>query len=159
MSVDLERLKQAMVHEAALLHRFEGGQNELLEGMRSRNWSELERRLDALGLLGAEIEQAERERMEAAGTRALDGSSFARSVAALAPAERVELEGVYHELNLAVIRVKASLSRLGHYVGAVMGTLDTVLGELLPHRKGRIYSAAGAERRASGEAIVLDRRQ
>jgi hypothetical protein len=72
---------------------------------------------------------------------------------------RIELERCYHALSLAVLRVKGGISRLDHYVGQVAGSLNAVLGELLPYRKGRIYSSRGDHRQAAEAPIVVNRRQ
>ena len=155
--VDASALARAMGQEAELLEQFAGEQERLLETVRARSWTALERDLESLRALEHRIGAADRHRLEALPGGAGDAESFARLVQGLEAPARMELERAYHALGLAVLRVKGALSRLDHYVGAVMGSMNAVLGELLPYRKGRIYSARGDHRHAQASAIVVDR--
>lgn len=155
--VDVECLVGAMDRETALLEVFAREQESLLGSVRVRSWTELESRLARLRRLETRIQVAERERLGALPEDSRDADGFLAAVAAMEPEARARLERSYHALNLAVLRVKGSVSRLDHYVGTVMGALGTLLSELLPHRKGRIYSDRGAERQAPALPIVVDR--
>lgn len=155
--MDIERVAAALQREAALLEEFAREQEKLLGSVRARTWQELEARLEALRGLEAGIQAAEDERIESLPQTWRDARGFAAGVTSLGGEARRTLERGYHALNLALIRVKGAVSRLDHYVGTVMGSLGTLLRELLPHRRGRIYSANGAERPASELPIVLNR--
>ena len=155
--MDVERLVGAMDRETEVLTEFAEAQESLLGTVRDRSWSELEMRLAHLRQLEARIQEAEGERAQALPEGSRDAKGFLAAMATLASADRRGLEKSYHALNLAVLKVKGSISRLDHYVGTVMGSLGTLLAELLPHRKGRIYSARGAERHAHALPIVVDR--
>lgn len=159
MGVDARRLAQAMDAETGLLEEFAREQEGLLDTVRARSWAELERKLEALRALEEKVQEADRRRIEALPEGAADAAAYASLVAALETAGRVELEGSYHGLTMAVLRVKGALSRLDHYLAAVTGSLNAVLGELLPYRKGRIYSNRGRERQAAETPIIVDRKQ
>jgi hypothetical protein len=158
MGVDSRILAQAMDREAGLLEEFAREQEGLLDSVRARSWADLERKLDALRALEARVQEADRQRLEALPEGAADAAAYASLVGGLQRAKRVELEGSYHALSLAVVRVKGALSRLDHYLTAVTGSLNAVLGELLPYRKGRIYSARGHQREAADAPILVDRK-
>ena len=154
--VEAQRLAQAIQMEAGILEEFAREQDELLGTVRSRSWADLERKLEALRVTEGRVQAADRERVDALPPGEGDAASFARIVRNIEAASRAELERSYHALSLAVLRVKAATSRLDHYVGAVMGSLDAVLGELLPYRKGRMYCSKGQHRQAAEVAIVVD---
>lgn len=156
--MDVCRLAQAMEREASVLEEFAREQEKLLETVRARSWADLERKLEALRSLEGKVQEADRERLEALPEGEGDAASFAGSVGGLQVAARMELERSYHALGLAVLRVKGALSRMDHYVGAVMGSLNAVLGELLPYRKGRMYSSQGHQRHAADAPVVVDRK-
>jgi len=156
--VDVSRLAQAMNSEAALLDEFAGEQEKLLGTVRARSWAELERQLESLRGLEARVQAADRLRVEALPAEGAGADGFAEASRGLGVGSRMELERSYHAMSLAVLRVKGSLSRLDHYVAAVMGSLNVVLGELLPYRKGRMYSARGQQRHAAEAPIVVDRK-
>lgn len=141
-----------------LLEEFAREQERLLETVRARSWADLERTLEGLRALEGRVQEADRDRLEALPEGAGSAEAFAGSVGGLQVASRMELERSYHALGLSVLRVKGALSRLDHYVGAVMGSLNAVLGELLPYRKGRIYSSRGHQRQAADAPVVVDRK-
>ena len=147
-----------MERETALLDEFAAAEEGLLGTVRSRSWVELERKLGELRVLEERVREADRERAGALPEGASDSEAFARAMAEVGLEERMELERCYHSLSLAVLRVKGGISRIDHYVGSVAGSLSAVLQELLPFRKGRIYSARGRERAAADAPIVVNKR-
>lgn len=151
--------------EADLFNAFDEGQEALLRSIVARAWTELEGHLASLGRIQREIQQTEAERRRTfeglAGSKAGKGGEAEIIEAVLdgmEASERVELEGAYHTLKIAVLRAQGSLMRLDHYVSTVSSTLQSLLGELLPHRKGRIYSSRGGTAPTRDEALVVDRR-
>jgi AAA+ ATPase superfamily predicted ATPase len=78
-------------------------------------------------------------------------------VTRLPAAERDELFALYRQLRLALIRVKGNAGLLGFYLRSLSETLQKVLEELFPHRKGRIYSRSGKAREAEDDSLVVYR--
>ena len=157
MSVDVKRLVDAMDRETALLTDFAQEQECLLSSVRERTWNDLEKRLSRLRGLEEGIQEAEARRVEALPEGGRDARGFLAAMGTLETEARLTLERSYHAFNLSVLKVKAAVSRLDHYVGTIMGSLGGILAELLPHRKGRIYSSRGDERRSHDLPIVVDR--
>jgi hypothetical protein len=156
--VDARRLAQAMETEAGLLEEFAVEHEQVLDTVRAKSWTDLERKLEALRAFEARVQAADRDRVAALPEGGATAAGFAGMAQALEPSLRVALERSYHALTLAVLRVKGSASRLDHYVGTVMGSLNAVLGELLPYRKGRLYCSRGEHRPAAEAPIVVDRK-
>jgi hypothetical protein len=71
--------------------------------------------------------------------------------------ERERLEESYRRLRAAVVRFRISVNRLRYLATALSETMGRVLEEVLPHRRGRIYSRKGRTAVAAGDALIVDR--
>ncbi|MBN1835093.1 MAG: hypothetical protein JW820_04525 [Spirochaetales bacterium] len=165
-------LKQAMRAEAQVLNEFAAGQKRLQELIGKRQWTRVETEIEELKCLSSRAEALEDGRHaayralktelgmgEAADPAAGGGGapSFEEVVTRLPAGERDELFALYRQLKLEVIRVKGNAGLLGYYLRSLSGTLQKVLEELFPHRKGRLYSRSGKTREAGDDSLVVYR--
>jgi len=70
---------------------------------------------------------------------------------------RSEMEESWRGLRMAVVRLKTNTGRMRYSAEAMASTLNRILDEVFPYRKGKIYSRRGTPTGVSG-AVLVDRR-
>jgi alanyl-tRNA synthetase len=158
--VQTTTLKRTLRAEARTLKDFADLQKDLQQAISKRQWTELNKEIDALRQLAEKIETLEEDRIQAYQTlksslQAGDQESFAEIVSRLPAKERDELLVLYRHLKAAVIRVKASAGLLNYYVQSMSDALRQILEELFPHRKGKMYSRTGKAKEPGDESLML----
>lgn len=153
-------LKRTLRAEARTLKDFADLQKGLQQAISKRQWTELNKEIDALSRLAEKIEALEEDRIQAYQTlksslQAKEQESFTEIVARLPAKERDELLVLYRHLKAAVIRVKASAGLLNYYVQSMSEALRQILEELFPHRKGKMYSRTGQPKEPGDESLLL----
>jgi alanyl-tRNA synthetase len=158
--VQTTTLKRTLRAEARTLKDFADLQKDLQQAISKRQWTELNKEIDALRQLAEKIETLEEDRIQAYQTlksslQADDQESFIEIVSRLPAKERDELLVLYRHLKAAVIRVKASAGLLNYYVQSMSDALRQILEELFPHRKGKMYSRTGKAKEPGDESLML----
>jgi len=158
--VHTSTLKEALQEEARCLNDFAARQKSMQAVIGRRRWTELDKEVAELKALAQKIEALEEGRAAAyeglrSALRAREREDFLQVVSKLPAVDRDELVAQYRRLKAAVIRVKASAGLLAYYVRSLSDTLRVVLEEMLPHRKGRMYSRSGRAKQAGEESLVL----
>ena len=67
---------------------------------------------------------------------------------------RSEMEGSWRGLRMAVVRLKTSTGRMRYSAEAMASTLNRILEQVFPYRKGKIYSRRGTPTSVSGADLV-----
>jgi alanyl-tRNA synthetase len=160
MPLKTSTLKRTLRAEARTLKDFADLQKDLQQAISKRQWTELNKEIDALRQLAEKIETLEEDRIQAYQTlksslQADDQESFIEIVSRLPAKERDELLVLYRHLKAAVIRVKASAGLLNYYVQSMSDALRQILEELFPHRKGKMYSRTGKAKEPGDESLML----
>jgi hypothetical protein len=70
---------------------------------------------------------------------------------------RSEMEESWRGLRMAVVRLKTATGRMRYSAEALALTLNRILEQVFPYRKGKIYNRRGAPSSVSG-AVLVDRR-
>ena len=70
---------------------------------------------------------------------------------------RSEMEESWRGLRMTVVRLKTSTGRMRYSAEALALTLNRILEQVFPYRKGKIYSRRGTPTNVSG-AVLVDRR-
>ena len=153
-------LKRTLRAEARTLRDFADLQKDLQQAISKRQWTELNKEIEALRQLAEKIETLEEDRIQAYRTlkrslQAGDKESFTEIVARLPAKDRDELLSLYRHLKAAVIRVKASAGLLNYYLQSMSEALRQILEELFPHRKGKMYSRTGKAKEPGDESLML----
>jgi hypothetical protein len=81
-------------------------------------------------------------------------SSLSALLPELPDDRRRELEESWRGMRLAVVRLKTAAGRMRYAAGAMADTLNRILEQVFPYRKGRLYSRTGAPTRALATHIV-----
>ena len=152
-------LVRAMEGECALLEQFRELEVQLKGCIHAKDWSGLESvigRLNSLAINMADIE-AERHakvlelRLQVGES---EEATFYQLIVHLPPADRERLAELYRRMKLTVVGIQSVTWCISEHVHEINDTLQQVLGELFPHRKGSLYSQEGTKT-DSGESPML----
>lgn len=154
-------LLRAMAEEKELFHRFAEQEADLPRVVQDRDWPRLESTLAGLERLAASIgaseqrRHAEYERLKRrAGVGEREG--FDGLIARLPDGERNELAAAREQLRAAVGRVRTLTASLAYYFRTIKDSVEQILVEAFPHRRGRIYSRHGRPARAGADPVVVN---
>jgi hypothetical protein len=108
------------------------------------------------------VEEADAARDEAfeAVRDALDlprETTMSAVLPALPDLMRSEMEESWRALRMAVVRLKTATGRMRYSAEALAFTLNRILEQVFPYRKGKIYDRRGAANGVSG-AVLVDRK-
>jgi hypothetical protein len=108
------------------------------------------------------IEQADAARDDAfAAVREAMELPLETTMSAILPALpdllRSEMEESWRGLRMAVVRLKTSTGRMRYSAEALAFTLNRILEQVFPYRKGKMYTRRGTPSGVSG-AVLVDRR-
>ncbi len=155
-------LARAMADEKGLFLRFTEKEAGLTRVVQERDWQRLEQSLADLDRLAGEIEAAEQVRhrrfqelKQQLGVG--DRAGFALVVSRIPEPLRGRLAACHEELRSAVARVRTLSSSLAYYFRYIKESVEQILVEAFPHRRGRIYSRAGRPAEAGADPVVINR--
>ena len=157
----LERLEEVLDSQISLLNTAAQEHSALQNAVIERDWGSLEQALSRLQVRSAELEDLETSRHDAyrqlrEGCGLNDGDTFYELLTRLDNAPRSRLAGKYRTLKVAVMRLSGQNSTLSNYVSSSSESLEEVLSELFPQRKGTIYRQSGAAAAREGSAFVVN---
>ncbi|HSV56277.1 MAG TPA: flagellar export chaperone FlgN [Magnetospirillaceae bacterium] len=161
MPTNLAALIQSVRDEAAVLEKYLGETKALSESIRRRDWSGLQDvllRIEGISLL-AEVTEQNRaalwdEILAESGLPA-DASVYRLALGVTEP-ERGLLTDAYRRLKVAALRTRIENEALGEFVGETSSTIRSLVEELFPDQKGRIYGRSGHAVATGARPIVLD---
>ena len=161
MTTKIPALIQSVQDETAALERYLKERKVLSDAIRRRDWPALQDvllRIEGVALL-AEATERKRSALwdEVLSETGLPHQSSVYRVALGVPEpERSLLSDTYRRLKIAALRARIENEALGEYVGETAGTIRSVVEELYPDQKGRIYGRSGRAVAAGARPIVLD---
>ncbi len=135
--------------------------SRLQEAVLNRDWESLEEQIRHLQQRAVEAATLEDQRKSSySRLRQMLGlgpeESFFELLCRLEDEERTELASLYRGLKIAVMRVASANGGLEAYVQSSTETIDAVLKELFPERKGTIYGRSGRVQRHDDRAFVVN---
>lgn len=158
----LQALLGEIERERELFGRFAEREACLTRVVQERDWTSLEAALATLEGLAADIEEVERRRhlqfqelKRELGVA--DRAGFELVLSRLPREPREALLRHQRDLKGAVARVRSLTGSLAYYFRYVKEAVEQVLGELLPHRRGRLYSRQGVVAEVGDGPVVLNR--
>jgi hypothetical protein len=161
MTTKIPALIQSVLDETAALEKYLDERKVLADAIRRRDWPELQDvllRIEGIALL-AEATEHSRSALwdEILAEMGLPASSSVYRVGLGVPEpERGLLSSAYRKLKVAALRARVENEALGEYVGETADTIRSVVEELYPDQKGRIYGRSGRAVAAGNRPIVLD---
>lgn len=155
------RLFKYMKVELALLETFRDAELELKSGITRKDWDGLEECIRKMKLLSADLVAVEDSRNRAflelrdlVGEEA--GAGFYQVIVHLAVEEREQLAELYRAMKFAAVSIRSVTYCIDEHLQTVNGTLQQILNELFPYRKGNLYSKEGARREVNHNPMIVN---
>lgn len=144
----LETFREDMQCEAERLLAFAKAEEEIQVAVSERRWEALETLILKLRKQSELVNEAEDRRFNSFALLKAElglpaNIGFLRLLPMIPEDKRQSLSESYRQLKVAVYAVKAATLRLNYYFQSVSETLQKILQELLPHRKGKLYAPNG----------------
>jgi len=158
----VRNLDESMKAESALFVGLGESFQRLRESFQGKEWGPSLALAEEIQRSAQSIERADTARDEAFVRLREDldmprESAFSALLPVLPDAERELLEGSWRALRMAVVRLKTATGRMRYAAESLSQTLNRILDEAFPYRKGKIYSRRGTPTSVSG-ALLVDRK-
>lgn len=158
----LQSLDRALSTQIELFETVTEDHDLLQKAVYARDWGLLEYYISRLQVRSGELVELEEIRRQAyAQLREELGlgpdDAFYDVLTRLNNDDRARLAQLYRRLKVAVMRMSGRNASLEHYVSTSSETLEEVLSELFPQRKGTIYGRSGKASARHGSAFVVNR--
>ncbi len=154
---------RCMKEEATFLAGFAGLEEEMQRLVSDRRWDGLEAIILRLRKKSDLVNRSEEERERSFHVLKIalgipDDVTFFKILPFVPEGSRRLMTDAYRKLKLAVYAVKGATLRLSYYFQSYSETVKKVMGELFPHRKGKLYSHTGKPTGTIDDSLVLDKR-
>ena len=159
----IRALKDRIDREAELFMSLGAEVQRLRDSFQEKSWGSSLSLAEGIERTSRAVEEADAARDAAfAGVRrALDlpeETTLSGVLPGLPDLLRSEMEESWRALRMAVIRLKTSTGRMRYSAETLASTLNGILEQVFPYRKGRIYSRKGTPTHVSGAVLVDQRR-
>ncbi|MBN2351864.1 MAG: hypothetical protein JXD23_04775 [Spirochaetales bacterium] len=159
---ELENFIQSMKDEAGHLISFASLEEEMQRLVGERRWDGLENAILRLRKKSDAVDRSEEERVRSFQMLKValgipDNAGFFKLLPFIQEENRRTLTEAYRKLKLAVYAVKGATLRLSYYFQSYSETVKKIMGEIFPHRKGKLYSHTGRPTGTIDERLVLDK--
>lgn len=160
-----EELVQIMKQEISLLEEFRQAEVTLKDVIKSADWGALSDMIDHMAALAEWIETTEHRRHSiyaqlcAKAACNDDSIPFYQAIVGISEPLRSECAELYRSLKFAIVKIKGITHSLDTHIRSVSDTMQSVLNEILPYRKGKLYSRKGKTKDADTEPLVVNQHQ
>ncbi|WP_269844563.1 flagellar export chaperone FlgN [Marispirochaeta aestuarii] len=156
-----KELVQIMKQEISLMEEFRCNEEKLRDALKQSDWTSLSDHMERMGQIADWIDTTEKKRRDAysalcADFDADDSIPFYQAIMSLPEDMRCECAELYRSLKFTTVKIKGVTWSLDSHIRSVSDTMQAVLNELFPYRKGRIYSRHGKTRTADTEPLVVN---
>ena len=155
------RLRECMSGELELLVAFREAELALKDGISRKDWDGLERCIHQMKTLSTDLVEVEarrngafRDLQDLVGEK--EEAGFYQVIVHLPPDERETLAELYRAMRFAAVGIRSVTYCIDEHLKTINGTLQQILNELFPHRKGNLYSKQGERREAQGNPMVVN---
>ena len=157
------RLVDSMTKEHELLVHFKSTEDEMTDAIRRKDVSKLETCIKAMAELSDVLVAIEEKRNTVFSTVREEfgeppDASFYQVIVHLPTDMRDQLSELYRSLKITVVGIQAVTSCIDEQVRSATGTMQQILNELFPHRKGNMYSREGRRRETDSNPLVVNQR-
>jgi predicted transcriptional regulator len=155
-----EKLAKIMEEQIELIKRYCDSEKQLRECLFEKDWKSLEETITTLQPLTDRVNELETERNSLFEQLREDlgeekTASFYQVIIHLPEEERDALAALYRELKMAVFHMQGITNSIDVYINSMSETMNYVLDELLPHRKGKIYARDGKPTQKDANPLVI----
>jgi hypothetical protein len=156
-------LKDRIDREAELFAGLGREVERLRDSFQQKSWGPSLSVAESISRSSLAVEEADAARDEAfEAVRAAMDLPRETTMSAILPSLpsllRSEMEESWRGLRMAVVRLKTATGRMRYSAEALAFTLNRILEQVFPYRKGRIYTRRGTPSGVSG-AVLVDRTQ
>jgi len=157
------RLHESMIAELKLLEAFRDAELELKNGISRKDWDGLERCIREMKALSSDLTAVEERRGGAFHdlqdlVNETENAGFYQVIVHLPAEQRDKLAELYRAMKFAAVGIRSVTYCIDEHLRAINGTLQQILNELFPYRKGNLYSKQGERREAKGNPMVINHR-
>lgn len=153
-------LAAAMENEVAVFDAYVAGQKRFATALRDRDWRALQESMSLLESISLRLSEIEERRAAAeAALREATGCAeegFYRLALLVPEPDRTNLTDLYRRLKIGAMRARFENETAGEYAEGSKQLLGSVLDELFPDKKGKIYGRSGRTIQAGRDALVLN---
>jgi hypothetical protein len=157
---NLQSLIAAIERESASFDAYVEGQRIFGTALRARDWPGLEKAMAVLEAQAERIMEAEADRAAAETFVRLEFGILEEGlhrIALVAPEPmRSRLLDTHRRLRIGAMRARLENTALGDYAAASRDLLGSVLEELFPEKRGRIYGRSGKAIQPGHDALLLN---
>lgn len=156
-------LKDRIDREAELFSALGEDVQRLRDSFQQKNWGPSLTVAESIERSCRAVEEADAAR-DAAFVRvrreldAPDEATLSALLPVLPDLLRSQMEESWRSLRMAVIRLKTATGRMRYSAETLASTLNGILEQVFPYRKGRMYSRRGTPTHVSGAVLVDQRR-
>ena len=159
----IEVLRDNMKAEVALFHEFTSVEEKLNNLVKKRDWPGLEAGLNKLDRVAVQIEKTEENRhlvyLDLKNRlRLKQEDSFEKTLNLLPPSQKNELSELHGQIKSLLTKVKGISNGLIHYFQYMQDSVDNLLCEIFPHRKGKIYSSQGHAADVEDDPVIINQK-
>ena len=153
--------------EIALLQKISMILNSVHNAVMNREWTDFDWKMAEIGQLSEEFSGLEAERVEIftalrekfnSGNRPENDGSFYSLASNLPPDKCRELSGLYRDLKMETIKLKARNETFTGYLNEIKTITAAWLEAIFPVQGGKLYTGKGRQAAAGQHSMVLNHR-
>ena len=159
----LRVLKDRIDRETELFNSLGQDVQRLRDSFQEKNWGPSLAVAESIERSSRAVEEADVAR-DAAFAQVRDSLGLPRetTMSAVLPAVpdllRSQMEESWRSLRMSVVKLKTATGRMRYSAETLASTLNGILEQVFPYRKGKIYSRRGTPTGVSGAVLVDQRR-
>jgi hypothetical protein len=152
-----------LLQEIEILKKITSLQNMIWNAVTSREWTDFEVHIGAIGALGAEFDALDRKRealflqFSAGGVNGGEQARFYAFAAAFPGDLRGKLADTYRNLKMETLKVRMFNDTILGYLNSIRTTVAGMLDAAFPEYRGRLYSRGGKEVPRDMRSVMLNR--
>ncbi len=159
----VERLTDAISEEIHAIKQFCDQELEVKQHLFDKDWKNLNGAIEESQKTSERIQVLEEERDSlfeelCSYTGEESRANFYHVIVHLPTGERDRLGYLYRELKLAVYQMQSITAGIDTYISSMRETMNHILEEVFPHRKGKIYAKDGKETSKETDPMVISHR-
>ena len=156
-------LQDALAGEIEVIEQFTRREEVIRTLISENNWEGLKDALDEIKPVATMMEEWENTRAvlfrklrEAVGES--ENAGFYQVIVHLPHDRRNALSVMYRRMKTSILQLQGITWSIDAYVRAVTGTMNQILNEMYPHRKGNLYAGNGAPAEGEASPLLLNHR-
>jgi len=156
------KLLDTLSTETLLLEKYRDREEELRIYMKEKDWQGMNQLLERLDLLSNEINSLDQRRdlifhelLGEYGVR--ETGDFYQLVIRLPQPWQEKLAAVFRRMKVTITQIEGISWAIDVYIRTIGESMNQILNEFYPHRKGKIYSRTGHSVPVNSNPMILNR--